>query len=228
MKILNYEDIKVTLLRKTENPLDLMDGVSRVTMSKDFKTKSEKSKAIVKFLLKGNHTAPLEFIDYTFLIEGASRSFLSQITRHRMASFMSSSQHYMNYSDFPHAIMKNLTDEQKMAFEQSLNDSVDAYKTLINLGVPKYEARQVLPNSCAVNLYVKMNARSLMNFFNLRLCYRNTEEIQIVAEKMLKLCRGHFPELFDNIGPDCFQTNCKQGRMMADRCKEGKRWKQNV
>jgi len=194
-------------------------------MSKEFKTKSDKTKGIVKFLLNGNHTAPLEFIDYTFLIEGASRSFLAQITRHRMASYCSSSQHYMNYADFPHSITEDLNEQQKDVMTMGLDFSVECYNKLIELGVPKYEARQVLPNSAGINYLVKMNARSLINFFNLRLCYRNTDEIQIVAEKMYKLCMEHFPELFEFVGPDCKMSNCKQSRMMSEKCKEGNSWK---
>lgn len=65
-----------------------------------------------------------------------------------------------------------------------------------------------------------MNARSLINFFNLRLCYRNTDEIRIIANKMFILCKKHLPELFNYIGPDCIMKKyCTQGNMKANKCK---------
>ena len=225
MKINTYDDIKVTLIRSTENPLDMMSQVSRVMMTTKFKTKSDKVKNIVKFLLKANHTSPFEFIDYCFLIEGGSRSFLSQITRTRIASFSSSSQHYQNYKNFPHSISGDLTVEQRAIIESGMGYAVDCYEALVDSGLPIYEARQVLPNSSAVNLYFKINARALINWFNLRLCFHNTDEIRIVAEKMLRLCREHFGELFNLVGPDCLNGPCRQGKMQAEKCKKGYKWK---
>ncbi|MCK4259918.1 MAG: FAD-dependent thymidylate synthase [Halanaerobiales bacterium] len=118
MKINNYEDIKVTLLRKTNNPLKLLGMLTKITMTQNFKNKNKKIKLIIKKLLKMNHTSLFEFIEYTFIIENASRSFLSQITRHRHASYCSSSQHYQNYSKYPHSITKNLNIKQRKKMEK--------------------------------------------------------------------------------------------------------------
>ena len=46
----------------------------------------------------------------------------------------------------------------------------------------------MLPNACDTKMIVTMNARSLMNFFELRCCQRAQWEIREVADQMLRLC----------------------------------------
>ena len=92
---------------------------------------------------------------------------------------------------------------------------MEAYRELIADGVPKEEARQVLPNGMENNLMVTINARSLANFLNLRMCNRNTKEIKMVAEKMYDLVQPHFPEFFNNVGPDCSISKCRQGKLIC-------------
>ena len=212
MKIKTYDDIQVCILQSTHDPLEMIGLASNITMKKDFN--EQINPALIKRLIDMNHTSLFEHINYTFLIKGASRSFLAQMTRHRIASYTSGSQHYQNYSECPTIISKKHIND--FAFKQYLNDAMENYQSLISQGIPHEEARQILPNAMENNLIVTMNARSLMNFFNLRLCRRNTEEIRVVALKLRELLSLHFPELWEQIGPDCFMTKCKQGKMSCN------------
>ena len=46
----------------------------------------EKTAAFVDMLAEIGHESPIEHANFTFGIEGVSRSLLAQLTRHRMAS----------------------------------------------------------------------------------------------------------------------------------------------
>ncbi len=212
MKIKKYEDIQVALIRATGNPCELINLSGNITMKKDFEYLNDKNlQRKIKFMLDANHTSVFEHISYTFLIKGATRSFLAQITRHRMASYTSGSQHYQNYSEYGFKMSK---DSYKNAELRPLLDHIlYGYNKLIEQGIPHHEARQVLPNGMENNLMMTINARSLINFLNLRLCSRNTEEIKIVADKIYRIVLVHFPELFQHVGPDCFTGKCRQGKM---------------
>jgi len=48
-----------------------------------------------------------------------------------------------------------------------------------------------------------MNARSLLNFFELRCCLHAQWEIRKLAWKMLKLVRKVAPTIFAKAGPPC-------------------------
>ena len=52
---------------------------------------------LIRMFVKVNHGSPLEFVDITMRIIG-DRAFLSQITRHREASYCVSSQRYIDYT----------------------------------------------------------------------------------------------------------------------------------
>ena len=45
------------------------------------------------------HQSPVEHASFTFGIEGVSRAFLAQITRHRVASFSVKSQRYVSAAE---------------------------------------------------------------------------------------------------------------------------------
>ena len=212
MKIQTYEGMTIEIVQETKYPAEVIALALSLTMRSDpGHIPAKFTSKLGKFLLDADHTSPLEHAHYTFLIQGVSRSFLAQITRHRMGSFTSASQHYQNYEDYPAIIAGN-----SQLFESSLNDSYSSYLDLIDAGVLKEEARQVLPNACAVNLLWSVNARSLITFLRQRLCYRNVKEMQIFAGKVLSLAKTSFPEVFNYVGPQCFEERCKQGKMKCN------------
>lgn len=241
MKILTYNDLKVTLLRATDAPAQIVKQAVNITMRQEWGG-CHASRALCRFLLDAEHTSVFEHIVYTFLIENVSRSFLAQITRQRMSSFTSASQHYQDYCDYPCIVspdMKQYLEENAnwsvleenanwlvlddiggdhilaaafSAYEEVMGDSMDP-------PMPREEARQVLPNAAAVAIMWTINARSLALFLRHRLCNRNVAEMKNFAETVLSLVSGHFPELFLWVRPQCFDGSCKQGHL---RCEEGK------
>ena len=80
------------------------------------------------------------------------------------------------------------------------------------------DARFVLPNACATNLVVTMNARSLMNFFSLRCCNRAQWEIRQLATEMYRLVYGLAPNVFAGAGPSCVVCGrCSEGSMSCGK-----------
>lgn len=216
MKIRDYSEIEVKLIRATHSPLAIMKQATAITMKKDFIHGTGISDDICKKLLEMNHTSLLEHVGFTFLIIGASRSFLAQITRHRMSSFTSGSQHYQDYRNYGFTVSKEIFENKAchIYFKEAIDNCLETYEYMLNIGISKEEARQVLPGGMENNLMWTVNARSLMNFLNLRLCNRNVAEMRIVARKLLMLSADHFPELFNYVGPDCeMKGKCTQGSM---------------
>jgi thymidylate synthase (FAD) len=217
MNIKTYDDMEITMLRSTDNPIEMISMAVSITIKEN--PDDSFDGRIIKELVKMNHTSVLEHIVYTFLLKNTSRSFLAQITRHRMASYTSGSQHFQDYSDRPMIVHPDYKDEMGPYLDAINRD----YKRLINIGVPHEEARQVLPNASANSLLWTINARSMINFLNLRLCYRNTAEIQVFAEQLRSKLIDHFSELWSHIGPDCFMSGkCSQGKKTC-----GRKWTDN-
>lgn len=240
--------IKVKLLNKMELTDDrYLSNITKITFSEKLNGKQDIAEQlldientntkIVENVVKFNHTSILEHLNYTFLIEGASRSFLAQVTRHRHFSFTSGSQHYIDYSkiaDFVVPIeMLEIEDETERnniisKYLDTNSESLEKYKNLIEQGIKPEVARQVLPNGMRNNLVITGNLRQYINFLNQRLCFRNTSEIQYIAYKIYEELYKLNPEIMKQVGPDCIvrgfctqgHKTCGRGKIEIDNIKE--------
>ena len=92
------------------------------------------------------------------------------------------------------------------------------YDKLVELGVPKEDARMVLPNACETRMVVTMNARELFHFAALRCCTRAQWEIKALADEMVRLVKEVAPTLFKHLGAACVQTGyCPEGTKSCGR-----------
>jgi thymidylate synthase (FAD) len=218
-----YQDMKVKALSLPNNPGVRVKLACEITQKESF-TGDEAPETLLRYLLRANHTSMFEHLSTTWLIRDVSRSFLAQITRHRMASYTCGSQHYQDYRDYPHIVSEDLHNFKGSETFAVINGM---YTELIRQGIPPEEARQVLPNAKAVTILWTINVRSLINFLNQRLCERNVEEMVVFAINVYTRCLEWWPELFKYVGPQCrMEGKCRQGRMKAQSCREhGSPWK---
>ena len=206
----------------------------------------EKTAAFLQKLTDLGHASPIEHASFTFGIEGVSRTFLAQVTRHRIGSFSVQSQRYVRLDDFRYVVPPEIEaiPEAKAAFLESMNEDARRYLDLVQKledghtarlmaeGLPEKQARAkaskqanedarfVLPNACETKMVVTMNARSLMNFFQLRCCNRAQWEIRELAEKMFTLVYPVAPHIFAKSGPACVSGPCPEGRMCCGKTAE--------
>lgn len=154
---------------------------------------------------KDSHFSEIPFNDYVYCIEVPNHTLFvrrngiacwcgncsHQIVRHRMASYSQQSQRYVKYDDLDWVIPDYGIDEgyARHACDIMLN----AYKDMTDDAKPGFQkstidaARCVLPNATPTIIYVTMNIRALMNFFNERLCARASKEIREVAKAMVEV-----------------------------------------
>lgn len=220
--------MKIKLLRHTTDA-ELLCGAVALTSTKGGspsqtleKMSSDTAKRIIKRVTGYGHVSVIEHASFTFSLEGVSRAMTHQLVRHRIASFTQQSQRYVTYDTLdnyvtPETITSN--DEAKRVFDGTLTAISEAYRKLLDLGVPKEDARFILPNAAKTNIIVTMNARELRHFFNLRCCARAQWEIRETACEMLKLARAVAPALFENSGPTCVEMGyCSEGTMKPAEC----------
>lgn len=148
-----------------------------------------KTYALLEKLFRRGHWGAFEHPNVTMAIKGASRSCMAQITRHRHASFDVQSQRYVDFSekDNPVKTPKSLIDPEHMTredgelelseytrdkyrylFEDRVGKCIDAYEAMVADGVPKEDARFVLPIGTVVNWSMTMNATALLHIANVR------------------------------------------------------------
>ncbi|AEM38720.1 thymidylate synthase, flavin-dependent [Pyrolobus fumarii 1A] len=104
--------------------------------------------------------------------------------------------------------------------------STSTYYRLLSSGVPREDARFVIPNAVKTRLVVTMNARELLEvFLPLRLCTRAQWEIRLVAWSMLEELRRVEPLLWRWAGPRCLRVaqlagaECTLDKLLEGNCK---------
>lgn len=246
---------KVTLLAYTPEPERMVASAAKLCYSpstietiRDGLTE-EKTSSFVHMLAEIGHESPIEHASFTFGIEGVSRSFLAQITRHRIASYSVQSQRYVAENSFEFVVPPEIEaiPEAKEEFLAAMREDQLHYKrltailqkkhreTLLREGKTEKEAdraaqkmaiedaRFVLPNACDTKMICTFNARSLLNFFSHRCCNRAQWEIRDVACQMLALVREAAPHIFEKAGPPCLRGACPEGKMSCGKAAEVRR-----
>ena len=180
--------MEVKLTRVTYNPIDAVEEAA----CNCYDSKPTGGK-IMKSCYKSGHHAVLEFADFTFHISGVSRALTHQLVRHRLASYAQRSQRYCGENNFDYVIPPSIK-SNTAAYEEYVElmyTIQDTYRVLQELGIPNEDARYVLPNACETTIEVKMNGRTLIHFFNERLCTRAQWEIRQIAMMMKKCVEEH-------------------------------------
>ncbi len=242
----------VTLLSYTHEPQKLIAAAAKLCYSPvgvqelmDGLT-PEKVDKFVSMLESIGHESPMEHVTFTFAIEGVSRSFLAQMTRHRIASYSVQSQRYVKEMDFSYVTPPQIAQNEQAnaAFQECMRACGQYYEQITALLKEGYvkenlasgmdekkansaaekraieDARFVLPNACDTKMIVTMNVRSLFNFFAHRCCNRAQWEIREVADKMLALVYEKAPVLFAHAGAPCVRGACPEGKMSCGRMEE--------
>lgn len=220
--------MKVKLLRYTADP-ELLCGAAALTSTRSGspseifeKMDLETAKRIIRRVTGYGHVSVIEHASFTFSIEDVSRAMTHQLVRHRIASYTQQSQRYVTYDTLEKYVTPpsiETSAEAKKIFDRTLADVSETYRKLLKLGIPKEDARFILPNAARTNIIVTMNARELRHFFNLRCCVRAQWEIREVATEMLKQVKQAAPALFENAGPSCVKLGyCPEGKMKPPEC----------
>ena len=214
--------MQVLLLAHTPNPDELVAAAARicyrdVAASELLQSEGENlSRKLIAELFRSGHTSTFEHVSFTFGIDGLSRIASHQLVRHRLASFSQQSQRYVKMTYDPEAVIIPPTvqsnPEAVKVFQDCVRAAQEAYSRLIAMGIPKEDARFILPHGHSTRMVLTMNARELHHFFSLRLCRRAQWEIHELARKMLALCREKSPALFEMAGPSCIFGKCDEAR----------------
>lgn len=155
-------------------------------------------------LLSLGHWSIAEHVSLTFLFENVSRSFLTELERHRHLSFSVQSQRYVNESEFevviPPAIRDSVDPTIVGRLEELVADTHSVYEGIFEqlkdegLGVKQAReaARCVLPNSTPTNMVVSGNLRAWLDVVARRVQPDADAEMREVMTAVLGILVGEF------------------------------------
>ena len=142
-----------------------------------------------------------------------------QLVRKRIASFSQQSQRYVNAENFEYVIPEEINKSSfGDKYKEIVNQTHELYQEMVNNGVPKEDARYILPNATSTQLIVSMNGHSLIDLLVRRICERSQWEIRELAERMLEEVKKVAPAIFKNLGAFCdFYGYCPENSHSCGR-----------
>ena len=167
------------------------------------------SERLIKYLIKHKHWSPFEMAHVVMEIN-TTRAVAAQILRHRSFSFQEFSQRYadvslMDFATPPHLRRQDTKNRQnsiddldpqlcrlrEKQIEQLYKTSESLYKRLLEDGVAKECAREVLPLGTPSRLYMSGTVRSWMHYCDLRQANGTQlehQQIALEARQILQEC----------------------------------------
>ncbi len=195
--------MKTRLINVTEDPETSIARAARIshqTSGAEGDYSQEEDRELIRKLRQRGHWSPFEFASATFYIEGVSRSCLAQLTRHRLASFMVRSMRYVKQQPeevvVPESVENaGLTEEYREKFEELY----ELYQKSIEAGVPKEDARFLLPIGSKTSLYLKANFREFRHIIDLRGSKEAQWEIRELAQRFHGELEKIAPTVFEDL-----------------------------
>lgn len=178
----------IKVCKSDKTPLELAYEASR-------KSNVEMTK-LLRACYRAEHYSVFEHVSLTFMIEGVSRALLAQFSRHRVGISLSvQSQRYVNMDDIMPIRPKTIaTQEQRNAFDDAMLAILGGYEELSKLGVPREDARFLLPNAAPTNMVVTVNLRSLDDLYKKRVLAKGVQwEIKELVESMMEQTVKYLP-----------------------------------
>ncbi|MCS7374711.1 MAG: FAD-dependent thymidylate synthase [archaeon GB-1867-097] len=197
--------LRVILLSYTPNPERVVASAIRQCRSikgadQIYSELSEEDvKRLIRSCIRQGHLSPIEHASFTFLIEGISRVASHQLVRHRIASYSQQSHRVVDLSSIGFVIPPTISDspEAENIFKNLFENARKCYLKLLELGVPREDARYIIPQAVETSIVVTMNARELLHFFKLRLAKDSQWEIRRIARRMLSQVYKVAPTIFE-------------------------------
>ncbi len=158
----------------------------------------EKNTKLIDKVTRSGHTSTVEHIFFNLAFENVSVVVEQFMIEFRLASFTVKSRRYVDFKDCGYFIPNFKDEAVKKRYIDNMDKFFDAYSFLTENGVPKEDARFVLPYCFYSNFYCSLNGRELLNVLRAMIFGRGgkIEEIKSLGESLLAQCRKIAPGLF--------------------------------
>lgn len=199
-----------TLVHITPNAEELIAYMARVSNPSN-QSNTETSSKLIRYLIKHKHWSPFEMVNMCVEIE-TTRSIAAQILRHRSFSFQEFSQRYAPVSEMaeiPQLRTQDLKNRQNSI--DNLDPKVDEefqfkiakhycdgyrlYGEMIDAGIAKECAREVLPLAAPTKLYMNGSIRSWLHYCDLRTSNGTQKEHAVIAGQIQDILYSEIPNV---------------------------------
>ena len=215
---------KVELISKTIglNSYEKLDNNEIIAAIARHGTIKENGGKLVKYLMDNKHRSPLQHISFGFKIE-TRRSISAQIFRHRSLNGQEWSLRYAEPLGFEEIELRreHPTNRQSSSevfdpvldivdynfgeikasdrIQKLMYDIENLYKELIESGVAKECARDILPLCTKTTIHITGTLRDLLGFLNVRCDEHAQKEVRDIATRIGEELEKELPEVMSTI-----------------------------
>lgn len=177
--------------------ISTQSGTALAIMEKS-QDNGKNSNLIAKVTASG-HTSTVEHIFFNLAFENVSVVVEQFMIEFRLASFTVKSRRYVDFSDSGYYI-PTLSDALREKYISHMNGLFSLYAELCENGIPKEDARFVLPYCFFSNFYCSLGGRELVHVLRAMLYGRgkNIKEIHDLGLSLLEQCKTAAPGVFGN------------------------------
>jgi thymidylate synthase (FAD) len=197
--------MSVELIGSLGNDLTIVNA-ARVSYAKRSEVMTERDEGLIRYLAKHRHGTPFEMVQFQFRVRcpiGVAREWF----RHRIGSFNEQSTRYVEmqpdfYVPEPEHVRTQVgkaghytfeaagpvkAERARIVMQDAYEHAYGVYQAMLEHGIAKELARNVLPLGLLTEFVWSVNLRSLFNFLSLRIHPSALLEIRLEAEEVERL-----------------------------------------
>ena len=201
---------QVVLIHITPKAEELIAYMARVSNPSN-QTNTQTSARLINYLIQHKHWSPFEMVNMCVEIE-TTRSIAAQILRHRSFSFQEFSQRYaqvLTPPELPELRRQDVKNRQNSIDDLDISVAREyekriakhyaqaylLYTEMVEAGVAKECAREVLPMASPTKLYMNGTIRSWLHYCDLRTSNGTQKEHAQIAAQVQDILYQHLPNV---------------------------------
>ena len=214
-------------LEKEMTPEEFIVYIARVSNPSN-QMNVETAPRLLNYLINHKHWSPFEFVDMTVEIV-TRRSIAAQILRHKSFAFQEFSQRYSSATNIQEIELRKQAEKNRQssaeifdpiifrpdgdhdrwnddtksaskAVSDFIRASMNLYTELIDAGVAREVARDILPLATETTMYMKGSIRSWIHYLELRTLEDTQKEHRDIANMIRDIFKQNFPNISEAIG----------------------------
>lgn len=162
---------------------------------------NKNNRELIQKVLSSGHKSIIEHAVFTIALQNVSAFVEQFFIEYRLASFTVKSRRYVDFSNLGYYIPPDLCGNSLKHYTQYMDMLFSAYQLMLDNGIPKEDARFLLPYSFNSNFYCTMNARELIHVIHTIKYGRGStiDELQILANQLINQLEVLFPSLIPEL-----------------------------
>ncbi|MEE1200644.1 MAG: FAD-dependent thymidylate synthase [Christensenellales bacterium] len=157
----------------------------------------EKDLRLISKVLSSGHKSVIEHQTLSVAFNNVSLMVEQFVIEFRLASYTVKSRRYVDFRDAGYIVPEGMGDELFACYQARMEQLFSDYAQLTELGIPKEDARFLLPYSARSNFYMTVNARELIHMIA-TMVYgrgRHFSELKILGLSL----KSQFDELYPGV-----------------------------